>query len=256
MMSKISTGFILFIIIIFNACTSSLSNKQQAEYIDRDGLIGEWTCYKRFLDYNVEKTFLAPDADYHWLEGVGNLIFTKDSMFYFDYPREYHKSYQFDIDSNRLMLQHTSTEGWEFDKIELKGDSLVRVIGKENTILWTEYYVRDTFDQAIINTLLQDSVNVEELVGVWYLEKSYQALDGSDPYVYDFPFELPDSLIITQENIKTYEIKGRTITLDIEGERQSFRFGFKQDNEYGYTYLDLEPTNWYRGERDFPIRYN
>jgi hypothetical protein len=219
-------------------------NKKNTNSITQLGLAGEWTCYKKSLDCN-NAIFL--DVDFLWLSGSGNLVFKDDSMWYFDYPREYYASYLFKNKSNELITYQSSNPNLELSKLELNGDSLVRVIGRGDKIIWTEYYVRDKLDKEIIQLLLRDSVNTNELIGRWILQTTiHNNEDGSEPYEIDFPFELPDSLIFSKEDFPLSNIKGRRITINIEGKSREFRFGFVQ--EEGYT-IWLRPTAWHQGEK-------
>lgn len=216
-----------------------------------DRLAGHWTCCKIFVDYNPEKTLLAMDADYEWKNGEGNLIFSGDSMWYFDYPREFHKRYQFKLEPEKILISEEGSDEWKSDKLVFSGDTLIRTIGGEYDVLYTEYYLRDTLDKGIVELLLRDSINVNELVGTWYLERMDSPVDGAEPSEFYFPFELPDSIVFKTEDIHS----SRRINLDVNGKSREFRVGFMKDGWYGYQKIWLKPTNWYTGE-ELRIHYS
>ena len=242
----------LIIVLILQSC-AQLQDESHVKINDNVSIevssqdrSGDWTCYKRHLDYNPEKSGIHMDADYLWLRGNGNLVFKGDSMWYFDYPREFHSSYLLKIQSDGTMITEIDKHNRAFNKLEIAGDSLVRTIGNGDHFVWMEYYVRDTLNTEIIQLLLRDSVNSDELIGRWQLETTIYSEDGSDPWEIDFPFDLPDSLIFSKGEASN--INGRIIKLDIEGVSRKFRFGFTENQHYSYHKMWLRPTDWYDGE--------
>ena len=223
-------------------------NQQAANNITQLELTGEWTCYKKFIDYKVKEQLIFLDADSFWLPGSSNLIFNNDTMWHFDYPREYYASHSFKIKNNELMISQGANNKWELSKLELNGDSLVRVMESDPRFIMTEYYVRDTLDEGIIQLLIRDSVNTKELIGLWVLETSIHQEDGSEPYEIVFPFELPDSLLFHNQELPSSKIKGRIITINIDGKPKEFRFGFMTEQRSSNQILWLRPTTWHKGE--------
>ena len=245
----------LLVFLIHYGCAAPRLNEN---YVERNtnlstedssqDIIGEWTCYKRYLDYNSEKSGIYMDADFLWLPGNGSLVITADSMWHFDYPREFHTSYLLKKQSDGTIITESNKNNLSFNKLEITGDSLIRTIGNGEHFMWTEYYVRDTLNKEIIQLLLRDSVNASELIGKWKLETHIYSQDGSEPYEIDFPFDLPDSLIFSTEKLPFSNIKGRIIKLDIKGVSREFRFGFKEQ-DFNYHALWLLPSDWYFDEK-------
>ena len=245
----------LITLLVHSGCAQVQQNKNQtnlnvnvsSEESSQD-IIGDWTCYKRHLDYNSGKSGVHMDTDFLWLRGNGNLIIKEDSMWYFDYPREFHSSYLLKRQSDGTVIIEGNKNDLYFSKLEVFGDSLIRTIGNGEHFVWTEYYVRDTLDKEIIQLLLRDSVNVDELIGRWKLETHYYSIDGSEPYEINFPFDLPDSLVFSKGKLPFSNIKGRVLKIDIEGVSREFRFGFMEDENYNYHKMWLRPTDWYHGD--------
>ena len=245
----------LFTLLILQSCaqtkiTEDLTEKESIAKPTQLGFSGHWSCVKRYIDYNPEKTMLAMDADQEWLDGKGNLIIENDSMWYFDYPREFHAAYALQMESDGTMTAPEAINNKTLNKLEIRGDSLVRTIGNGEHIILTEYYLRDTLNQEIIQRLLTDSVNTDELIRTWKLVTIIDE-PGTENLPLKFPFPPPDSLVFNKENLSLFNIDGRIMNLDIEGKSRTFRFGFSLED--GCLYL--EPTSWYKNEEPLIINY-
>ena len=143
--SRITSYIVPFKFILKDAVTRNRRLAARAE------MEGDWKCVKR--DRNMMEEYYEPDLPNN------NIRLSNDSIWYFEYPNQFYGTQLFEVNSD----WNTRCNAW------FQNDTLVI----RNMNRWTggfHYYVRDTFDQNIIDQLLKDTVYFPSLFGTWYVE--------------------------------------------------------------------------------------
>lgn len=207
-----------------------------------DSIQGDWTCIISIADMSLLSTDESYPNDEKGLTPWGNIRIEKNQLNYFDYPCEF--LYTTNIESDTGTLSFTKTDDRYLDKyyLEYLNDTLTVRYYMNNS---RTIYVRDKLENTIISQLKEDSIYPQSLINTWYLRKGYDSsYDGLGYVMFEFPYKLPDSLVITKSNLTSFSISKRKIYLSVNGVKRSFRItrfsldeGILQLTEVGKWYV-------------------
>lgn len=216
-----------------------------------DSIQGDWTCIMNIQDMSLVDTDETYPNDEKGLTPWGNLRIEKNLLYYFDYPCEFFYLAKINSDTGSLNFIKPDDPYRDRFSLEYLDDTLtVRDLMSNSR----KVYIRDKLDNSIIAQLLQDSVHPQSLKQTWYLRKGYDSgYDGLGYVIFEFPYKLPDSLVITKNNLGSFSISGRKIHIPVNGVKRTFhieRFSLKED-----VLLLEEHGKWYLPKKDIPLNY-
>jgi hypothetical protein len=164
-----------------------------------------------------------------------DLVFTADSIFRIDYPMELIGSASYNIDTAYLNFGNRS---WP---IYVNADTLLLYrTGDQNCYLEQVYY-RTHFEDSIVSVIKKDKINYGDLAGTWFLVRAYD-FDYGCEYILDFPHDLPDSIVLTREEILVNSAQqNRLVEMMTDGIKRKYTLGY-----YRGTFF-LKPGSWYEG---------
>lgn len=171
-----------------------------------------------------------------------DLRFEKDSMYELDYPISINERKKYSIDSGYLFTYFERQFTRKYP-IEKKNDTLwvYKLYDGEKYI--KESYVKISLNDSILNILLAYGVNYPELAGTWFLIREHSIGDGSE-YILNFPFKIPDSLIISREELIQATQNKMLYKMPTNGKNRDYVLS------YHWGSLELTPSKWYK--RDDP----
>jgi|SRR5688572_27936359 len=196
-----------------------------------DQIAGDWTCVLANNMVGMED----PPSDVH----LNNFRYINDSIWHMEYPCSF---YYLSIASKNLGGRYPL-----FNQIRFLHDTLV-VSGDNNMEFCGDYfYVRDTFDQKIIDILLRDTFYLPAMFGKWYLQtKAHDPYSGEPPWKISYPFYLPPVIKFDLADV----VNKNTILLNINGKLRKFKVTRCSLFE---GYIEIEPYGWYK--EPFRITY-
>jgi hypothetical protein len=165
-----------------------------------------------------------------------DLVFTADSIFRIDYPMEFIGSAGYSIDTAYLNFGNKS---WP---IYLNADTLLLYrTGDQNCYLEQVYYRAD-FDDSTVAVIKKDKINFGALAGTWFLVRAYN-FDYGCEYILDFPHVLPNSIVLTREEIlATSAQQNRSVEMLTDGIKRKYTLSYYRGK------LLLTPESWYEGQ--------
>ena len=169
-------------------------------------------------------------------------VIDKDSIHSLNYPLQLGKSYAYAVHSDSL-------------KMENNRGGLINLNSKKDTMsisyldFWGLYiketYQKVIFKDSILNILKRYKTNFPLLAGTWKLMTDYNFNNDGSEYILNFPFDIPDTLVLTEEALISTLHTDRSYQMLTSGKKRTYFLG------YDGTYLQLTPDNWYKGENPF-----
>lgn len=104
-----------------------------------------------------------------------------------------------------------------------------------------EAYVKTSFNDSIVSILKKQGVNYPALSGTWILVRIAGVGDGSE-YELNFPFEIPDSLVISREDLIQVTNSKMVYWMSTSGKKRDYFLS------YEWEHLHLTPGKWYHGD--------
>lgn len=166
-----------------------------------------------------------------------NLNISKDSIFWLNYPLELYQRSFYSIESNLLKTKN-----------DPNGKHIVLSTGKDT--LWMAYldqfglYLKETyqrvmFNDSILDILKQYKINFPMLAGTWELIRE-APLEYGAIYTLDFPYTIPDTIILTKEELLSTLHSDRSYQMLTDGKKRKYFLGYNGEQ------LLLSPDNWYK----------
>lgn len=169
-----------------------------------------------------------------------DLVFEDDSMYAVDYPVEAFDRYSFTVDSVYL---HTNLEGTKISRpIELVNDTLyIYTPMQSDPGYFKESFIRTSFNDSVLSVMKEYGVNYPALSGTWILEREYD-YDHGNHYELKFPYDLPDSIEISRDQMMKFLDQDKTYMIITDGKPREYTVNYKS------WYLHFSPGDWYNGE--------
>lgn len=188
-----------------------------------EALQGDWTCVMTHRIATVE--VIPSDKHLHNLRIVG------DTVSYVEFPCRYYGTKVFTTDS----LDYANPS---LQDVKFLNDTLV-VYSNGSDLNGYRFYVRDTFDQKIMDALVQDTFYLPSVFGKWYLQtQDCMDYSGEAPWRVKYPVNLPriyklDKLALVNKN---------TVQIKISGKLRKFRV---VESSLLEGYIELEAAGWH-----------
>lgn len=185
----------------------------------KDEMKGDWTCVKS--DRYMMEEYFEPDLEHN------NIRLSHDSIWYFDYPSQYYGSERFEVNSD----WYSRINAW------FQHDTLV-IHDLDRRHGGFHYYLRDTFDQKIIDQLLIDTIYTPSLFRKWYVETERpDDIEYGPPIKIRYPVNVPPVFKFDEADI----VEGRMIYLNINGAKRKFKI---LESSLDMGYIVLESFKW------------
>ena len=247
---------LIFISIFLLGCEFSRdTSAEQSELSEEQewvvpNLEGHWELTSSSVEEKVPafagKTFTQEELDFMPVMEGGpfeyisqyDLVFTADSVFKIEYPMELFSGGAYNLDSHYLHF-----DGGNYKKLpfEVFADTMFTYrAGSDGTYL-KEKYVKTAYQDSILNILKRDTLNYPMLAGNWILHREYW-YDYGTHYWLEYPYEIPDSISLSREQILKKLRTDKTILMKTNGKLKTYRLDYKDPHLY------LRPTEWYKGE--------
>ena len=84
-----------------------------------------------------------------------------------------------------------------------------------------ETYVKATFDESVLNILKRYTTNFPLLAGTWVLIRE-EGVEYGGYYELDFPYDIPDTLVMTKEELESTLYTDRSYNMLTSGEKQKY----------------------------------
>jgi hypothetical protein len=176
------------------------------------------------------------DADHPHNIPTFNFRVKGDSMWCFEYPYQYYGRFTLKKDS----FLHCEI----FEAVELRHDTLIQYESSAKKNGEIRYYVRDTFNDVIIEKLKRNRFNPQALKGTWYLPKmTYDPYSGEPPSKIDYPFQLPGSILLNKDFFAKNYFPPDTLLIPVNGKKRNFiirRISWLERE------ISLDAGNWYK----------
>ena len=168
-----------------------------------------------------------------------DLIFEKDTMYELKYPESMSDGVTFSLDSGYLVSRSLAHR--DPCPIELTNDTLYLYQPYHDRQFIKESYVKTSFNDSIVSILKKEGVNYPELAATWFLIREDSGDDGSE-YLLKFPFKIPDSLVISREDLIQATNSKMVYWMSTDGKKKDYFLYYK------WGYLHLTPGKWYQGD--------
>ncbi len=213
-----------------------IKDRQSVERYNKNAqpdLPREWTA-PVYLDDNGVLKPISP-RQYLSLENQ-SLFISHDSIFSIHYPIHQYWKNNFKVDGNKLFIGKNKDVKsiWVSDAKDTLRISYLDFYG----LYIEETYLKTSFDDAVLNILNDYLTNFPELAGTWYLIRE-KALSWGEQYELDFPHALPDSIVLSKEELEATLHTDRSVQMRTDGKKMKYFLGYK-DGE-----LVLIPGAWY-----------
>jgi hypothetical protein len=230
-------NFLLLISCLLYAC------KPQTQASLSELIEGDWRCVYVRCDKGCE--ICCEGVDYIDIQILA------DSIYMYHYEDQYFgcKKIMPPIVEPEEEKFHDLESILNFSEIELSKFKLSNQSSIDTLIIYDSFFfIRDTFDNKMIDILRQDSINANRLIGNWSLKIMEKGHYGDPDTYYGFPFEVPSNLNFDSLSARTPNRIGRTILIPADGVKQEFRIDY-----ISKYYLQMTTKNWYKGTST--IRY-
>ncbi len=189
-----------------------------------DQLQGDWKCV--MADRHIMQEGVTSDVH------LNNVRIKGDSTWYFEYPCKF---YRLEVSNMDSVFKTNPT----LDHLKFLHDTLV-IWSDESEMEGYRFYVRDTFDQKIVNTLLRDTVYLPSLFGKWYLQtQDCMDYSGNPPWRVTYPVYMPPVYKLDKADV----VNKNTILLNINGTLRKFKVVRCSIDE---GYIELKQDGWYK----------
>jgi hypothetical protein len=221
----------LFQTVIFFALAILPVSAQVATDIEKRGtpvtsseaLQGDWTCVMTHRSLALE--VIPSDKHLHNLRIIG------DTVSYVEFPCRYYGTKVFTMDS----LDYANPS---LKDVNFLNDTLV-VYSNSSESNGYRFYVRDTFDQKIMDALVQDTFYLPSLFGKWYLQtQDCMDYSGEAPWRVKYPVNLPRIYKLDKSAV----VNKNTVQIKINGKLRKFNVVECSILE---GYIELEAAGWH-----------
>lgn len=170
------------------------------------------------------------------LREMKDLIFNGDSIFRMNYPLQMESVNFYTIESDLLKIKNENSQ----KSIVLSPDKdTLRISYLDQFGLFLEEtYRRTTFNDSILNILKLYKINLPELAGTWKLIRMDSDEYGQE-YKLDFPYNIPDKLVITKKELTSTLYLDRSCQLLTDEKKRKYFLNYN-DGE-----LLLTPDTWH-----------
>lgn len=180
---------------------------------------GDWKCVKS--DRYIVEEYYERDLENN------NIRLSNDSIWYFEYPCKYYGTERFNVNSD----WYGRTNAW------FQHDTLV-IHNLDKRYGGFHYYLRDTFDQKIIDQLITDTIYTPSLFRKWYVETERpDDIEYGPPIKIRYPVYVPPVFKFDQSDV----IGKNIVLLNINGTKRKFKI-IECSLDMGY--IVLESFEW------------
>jgi hypothetical protein len=169
-------------------------------------------------------------------------VIDKDSIHSLNYPLQLGKSYSYVVHSDSLKIENN--RGLSINLSYEKDTIYISYLDFWGLYI-TETYQKVIFKDSVLNILKRYKTNFPLLAGTWELMTDYNYNNDGSEYILNFPFDIPDTLVITEEELISTLHTDRSYNMLTNGKKLKYFLG------YDDTYLQLTPDNWYKEENPF-----
>lgn len=168
-----------------------------------------------------------------------DLVFDKDSMYRLQYPIQSFASARFFLDSS--YLHYSTNEESGKCPARLLNDTLFlyRSLPYDEGY-FKEAFLRTTFNDSVLQVMKTYGINYPELAGTWELVRE-EDYDYGTHYELKFPFNLPDSIELSREQMIAALEGEKTFLMLTNGQPKTYTF------RYYNSCLYVKPGDWYHG---------
>jgi len=239
------------------------ANEVQIETASKVDLKGHWTLIKteiiqekqsieRFVEntkqyigkeqtppvYKNNNGVLTPHSRVIYLsEVLKDLVFSEDSIFGMNYPLEFLQRISYSIEGDLLQIGNEPIK--KSISLSASQDTLFFSYLDHFGLYIEETYVKTSFDESVLNMLKLYKTNFPLLAGTWKLVREEDSGDGGY-YELDFPYEIPDTIVMTKEELESTLYTDRSYNM-LTGEKKQKYF-----LNYSNSKLWLTPGDWYK----------
>lgn len=186
-----------------------------------EALQGDWTCV--FVNRMVATEAIPSDKHLH------NMRITGDTVSYFELPCRYY--------GTKVLSQDTlDTKHPSFSDLKWLNDTLVTFTPSVNGY---QFYVRDSFDQKIVDVLVRDTFHLASLYGKWYLQtQNCLENSGEAPWRVKYPVSMARMHKLDKSSV----VSKNTIMVRVNGKPRKFKV---VDCSILEGYIELESDGWH-----------
>lgn len=267
---------IILLVFFLSACKTEEVVKEPEESYTLEEIMGDWKMIRK--DYNTRKQSLErfreaeanglnsehqrliwedsshiihPYMEDEYLSCENKYIrIEKDNIFWLNYPFEMEGKSGYSFDSNYVQLKGERDKR----KIRMSADRNILHISYLDLfgLYLTESYNKVAFEDSVVTLLKEKELNYPLLAGSWELirEDSY----AGEPYELDFPYPIPDTLILTHDQLVQAMRANGSIVLPGDPAQRKYTIEYHKDY-FGFYYLWLIPGPWYK-DHDPGIHFN
>ena len=174
-----------------------------------------------------------------------DLVFNGDSIFRMNYPLQMETMDLFTIESERLIVKNDNPKSVV---VSADKDSLYVSYLDQFGLYLKETYKRVVFDDSVLTILKVDTINIPELAGSWELIREDGDEYGTE-YFLDFPYEVPDTLVLTKEELISTFYTDRSVQMLTDGKKQKYFLKYYQDELLLIPDKWFDPTEWHEKDR-------
>lgn len=180
---------------------------------------------------------LKPSSPRDLTPRMGDLIFSRDSMFSLNYPLEKGKNNKYTIEADLLKIENRDNDL----SISLNSakDTMLTACLSDFGLYVEKTYQKANFSDSILNILKLYDVNFPLLAGTWELIREATYEGGLD-YILDFPYDIPDILEITKEELIATLHTDRSCYMLTSGKKRKYFLSYSNES------LRLRPDSWYK----------
>jgi len=169
-----------------------------------------------------------------------DLVFENDSMYKVHYPIQAFETAPFFLDSGYLHV--AMKNNFNTYPVRLLNDSLqfYTPVSTEPGY-FKETYIRNNFNDSVLDVMKKYGVNYPELAGKWMLVRE-EDFDYGTHYELQFPHSIPDSIEFTREMMIDALEHEKILMMSTDGIKRDYSFSYRE------PYIYLIPGKWYKGE--------
>ena len=219
----LSVIFLLVALLKVDAQINPDFEKRGTPVTSSEALQGDWTLI--FANRTAAAEVIPSDKHLH------NLRITGDTVAYFEFPCRFYGTKMLSQDS----LDDANPS---LSDLTFLNDTLV-IFSQSAEMMGYQYYVRDSFDQKIVDVLVRDTFNLSALYGKWYLQ-TQNCLDysGEAPWRVKYPVSMPRIQKLDKSSIANKN----TIVVKVSGKPRKFKVVECSILE---GYIELEAVGWH-----------
>ena len=210
--------------------------KAAIEKITRDG---------PFLDgfeVYLDKGTITPSSPSAYFSRKNrDMVIGKDSICHLNYPLELDGSSFYTVYSDSLQIGNNKNV---FINLNAEKDTLDISYLDFYGLYVTETYFKAAFDDSILDILEMYKTNFPVLAGEWKLMREYD-YDYGTSYILDFPFDLPDTILVKKEDFTPLFYEDRNYNLSTNGKKRKYFL------EYDGSFLRFTPGSWFDGDNPY-----